>query len=318
MTAYLTRRLLSIIPLGIGVSVVLFILMQLAPGGPEFMLLGGVENPVINRELAARLREQMGLDAPIHVQYWRWFTSALSGDFGQSFFKGRPVMELISQRLGRTLVLTGSALTLAILLAIPIGIVSAVRQYSLWDYAGTTFALVGLSLPNFWLAILLILLFAVRWKLFPISGVGPIGQANLLSQLHHLVLPAAALATADLAILTRFVRSSILDVLGEDYIRTARGKGLAETVVMYRHALRNALIPVVTVIGLRLPSLIGGSVVIETIFAYPGIGLLAIESTILRDYPVIMGIAMLVAFMVIMSNLLVDLLYVRIDPRIRF
>jgi peptide/nickel transport system permease protein len=303
----------------LGISVILFLLMQLAPGGPELMMLGGVGGDgFFSPEVAAQIRESLGLNLPRHVQYVRWLRSAARGDLGRSFFKKTPVTDLIIEKLKPTVVLTASALLLAVGIAIPLGILSATKQYSVYEHVVTVLAFVGISIPAFWLGILLILVFAVQFNLFPISGIAPYGRDDLLTRLHHLVLPALTLAALKIAIFTRFMRSSALEVLSEDYIRTARAKGLAERVVVYKHALRNALIPLITVVGLQLPSLIGGAVVVETVFAYPGVGLLAVESTRLRDYPVIMGISMLVGVAVIVSNLIVDLLYAVVDPRIKY
>ncbi|MBI4279967.1 MAG: ABC transporter permease [Armatimonadetes bacterium] len=319
MTAYVARRILAIFPMILGISLLLFLLMNVAPGGPELMMLGGLGGEgFFSADVAAKIKQDLGLDAPLHVQYVRWFGSALRGDLGRSFFKKVPVLALIGEKLGPTLALTGSALVLAILLSVPLGIVSAVRQYSTFDHLTTTMAFLGISIPNFWLGILLILLLAVRFDLFPISGIAPYGNDTLVTRLHHLVLPVLTLTAPKIAVFTRFMRSSMLEVLAQDYIRTARAKGVLERAVIYRHALKNALIPVITVVGLNLPALIGGAAVIESVFAYPGIGHLAVESTRLKDYPVIMGISMLVAMVVILGNLLVDLLYATIDPRIKY
>lgn len=315
MRSYLIRRLLAVIPMLVGISIVLFLLMHLAPGGPEAVLLG----PDLSQEAAEQLRAQLGLDQPLPVQYVRWISAALQGNLGYSYKTGRPVVEEIGDRLGATLQLALAALVVAILVAVPVGILSATRPYSWLDNIATVGALFGVSFPSFWLGIMLILLFAGALQWLPASGLADYGmEHDIGNRLAHAVLPTLTLATTQMAVILRFTRSSLLEALKQDYIRTARAKGLLERLVILRHALRNALIPVVTVIGLSLRSLVGGAVLTETIFAWPGLGRLAVQAVIDRDYPLIMGINLLVAVVVIFANLLTDILYAILDPRIRF
>jgi peptide/nickel transport system permease protein len=298
-----------------GVSVVLFTLMRLAPGGPEAVLIGGE----FSQDVAAQVRERLGLDRPLLAQYGSWVLAALQGDLGRSFKTGDPVLTLILDRLGPTLQLTGGALALAFLVAVPLGVLAAVRRDTIWDTVASAVSLFGVSFPSFWLGIMLILLFSEAFHLLPPSGLSEYGrEGDLGARLRHAVLPTLTLGLIQMAALMRFTRSSLLEALRQDYVRTARAKGVPAGQVIWRHALRNALIPVVTVVGLSLPTLVGGAVLTETVFAWPGIGRLAVGAVFERDYPVIMGVNLLVAAVVITANLLTDLAYCLIDPRISY
>jgi peptide/nickel transport system permease protein len=299
----------------IGVSLVLFTLMRLAPGGPEAVLIGGE----FSQEVAGRIRHRLGLDRPLLVQYGSWALAALQGDLGRSFKTGDPVATLIWDRLPSTLQLTGGALAFALVVAVPLGVLAAVRRNTIWDTLGSAISLFGISFPSFWLGIMLILLFSELLRWLPPSGLSEYGQeGDLAVRLRHAVLPTLTLGLIQMAAFMRFTRSSLLEALRQDYVRTARAKGLAGGRVIWRHALRNALIPVVTVVGLSLPTLVGGAVLTETVFAWPGIGRLAVGAVFERDYPVIMGVNLLVGALVITANLLTDLVYCLIDPRISY
>jgi peptide/nickel transport system permease protein len=315
MVNYLARRLLMVVPILFGISLVSFAIMYVAPGQPAVMNL----DPTISVEARARQIEALGLNEPPHVQYVRWFGSVLQGDFGLSFSRRVPVAEMILERLPNTILLMAASAFIAILIAIPIGVLSARKPYSALDYSVTTGAFLGLATPNFWLGLMLIMVFSVQLGWTPVGGVATLGaEFNVLDRLHHLILPAIVLATADLAGLVRYTRSSMLEVLHQDYIRTARAKGLPEGTVIYKHGLRNGLIPVITIIGLMLPTFVGGAVIVESLFSWPGIGKLFIDAVFERDYPVIMGITMLGAVMTVLGNLLADLLYAVLDPRIEY
>jgi peptide/nickel transport system permease protein len=312
---YVLRRLAAVIPMLIGISVILFTIMNLAPGGPEAVLLGTDLSP----EAAQQLRSQMGLDKPLPVQYVRWAAAAAQGDLGYSYKSGRPVAQEINERLGATLELTVASLLVAVVLAVPVGVVAATRPYSLLDNVTTVGALIGVSFPSFWLGIMLIMLFSGSLHWLPASGLADYGlEGDWANRLSHAVLPTLTLASTQMATLARFTRSSVLDTLKLDYIRTARAKGLREWRVVLLHAVRNGLIPVVTVIGLSMRFVVGGAVLTETIFAWPGLGRLAVQAVTDRDYPVIMGINLLIAVVVICANLVTDLTYAAIDPRIRY
>ncbi|OLC59270.1 MAG: diguanylate cyclase [Candidatus Rokuibacteriota bacterium] len=299
----------------VGVTIILFAIMRVAPGGPEAVLVGGEFSP----ETAARVRQRLGLDRPLVAQYAGWAGAALRGDLGRSFKTNDPVATLIVDRLGPTLQLTAGALLFAIAVAVPLGVLAAVRRGSVWDTVGSAVSLFGVSFPSFWLGIMLILLFSEGWHLLPPSGLSEYGrEGDVTSRVRHAVLPTLTLGLIQMASFMRFTRSSLLEVLGQDYIRTARAKGLGSPRVIWRHALRNALIPVVTVVGLSLPTLVGGAVLTETVFAWPGIGRLAVGAVFERDYPVIMGVNVMVAAVVIVANLLTDLAYCVIDPRISY
>ncbi len=314
MGRYLLERAAQALVVLLVVSTLTFVMVTLAPGGPEIMMT--MESTPEQREALAH---QLGLDQPLLVRYVKWMGSAVRADFGRSFNDRRKVNEVIRERLPNTLLLGGTALALSILVGIPAGIISATRRYSSADHVVTFFSFVGLSIPAFWVAILLILLFTVRLNWLPASGMATPGTPFLLAdRVAHLVLPALVLATTTLPNLSRFMRSALIEEIGQDYVRTARAKGLPGRQVLSRHAIRNALIPVVTLLGIIVPRLVGGAVITETIFGWPGMGQLAVGATIGRDFPLIMGLTVVVAIVVIVSNLLVDLAYGWLDPRITY
>jgi peptide/nickel transport system permease protein len=303
MRTFLLRRLLQSLVVLLGVSFVVFAILFLT-GDPALVLLP----PDASAEDVRRFREIMGFNDPFLVQYGRFLTGALQGDFGQSVRHGEPAFGLVLERMPATFELAGAALLLALCLAIPAGILSAVRRNSLLDYVSTVVALFGQSLPTFWLGIMLILLFSVRFHLLPSSGRGT---------LEHLVLPAVTLGLFTTARITRLTRSGMLEVLNQDYIRTARAKGVSDRPVVWKHALKNAAIPIVTIVGIELGTLLGGSVITETIFAWPGVGRLSVQAIANRDYPVVQAAVFLLATTFVVVNLVVDLVYTYLDPRIR-
>ena len=314
LRTYILKRVGFAVLMLVGVSIILFTIMRLAPGGPEAVLIGGE----FSQEAAAQIRQRLGLDRPIALQYLGWAGAAVRGDLGRSFKTGDPVAALILDRLGPTLQLTAGALTLALVVAVPLGVLAAVRRGTIWDTLGSAVALFGVSFPSFWLGIMLILLFSEVLHLLPPSGLSEYGrEAELSARVRHAILPTLTLGLIQMASFMRFTRSSLLEVLRQDYVRTARAKGLGGARVVWRHALRNALIPVVTVVGLSLPTLVGGAVLTETVFAWPGIGRLAVGAVFERDYPVIMGNLVIVAVLTLVANLVADLAYGVVDPRIR-
>ncbi|WP_332629825.1 ABC transporter permease [Halalkalibacter flavus] len=315
MISYIIKRVVMMIPILFGISVLSFAIMYAAPGKPAIMNL----DPEIPPEVRESQIERLGLNDPIPVQYVRWLGNVVQGDFGTSYSRKIPVTDMILDRLPNTLLLMASSLFIAAIIAIPFGVISATRQYSLTDYGVTMGSFVGLATPNFWLGIMLIMLFSVQLGWTPVGGVATIGaEFSIIDRLHHLILPAFVLATADMAGLTRYTRSSMLEVVNQDYIRTARAKGFRERRVIYKHGLRNGLIPVITMFGLMLPTMIGGSAIVESVFNWPGIGKMFIDATFQRDYPVIMAITMFGALLTVIGNLIADILYAVLDPRIEY
>jgi peptide/nickel transport system permease protein len=318
MSHYLLRRLLISVPVLLGISIVLFTILALAPGDPfgELAL-----NPNVPPEVRFNLRKQFGLDDPVVVRYFRWLTSMLRGDWGYSFVSRLPVQELIFQRLLTTLFVLGSAYVLALLIALPVGILSAVKPYSIFDQFATTFAFIGYSLPTFFTGLLFILVFSIYLDWLPFiysSTIEATGMAWLLEHLRQAAMPIAVLGLFEAASLTRFVRASMLEVINQDYVTTARSKGLPERRTILKHALRNALIPVVTIIALQIPTIFTGAVITEQIFRVPGIGSLLIASIESTDTPVVMAITFVYAALVILFNLMADILYGVLDPRISY
>jgi len=311
MLTYIVRRLLILIPVLVGVTLIIFSLMHVS-GDPVRLMYG----PNVPKEKVDEKRIELGLDKPIYVQYGNWINQLLHGDFGSSIHVQDRVSNLIRARIGATLELTLVALVFTLFFSIPIGVVSAVKPYTAFDNVGRIFALFWVSMPYFWLGLVFMLLFGVRLHWLPISGRG--GSLWSITGLRHILLPALTLGLPPLALFMRLVRSSMLEVINEDYIRTARSKGLRERRVIFRHGLRNALIPVVTLLGLRLPWLFGGAVITETVFAWPGMGRLLVDAVTQRDYPTVQGIVLILAIFVILSNLFADLAYAYIDPRIRY
>ena len=313
MAGYITRRLLALAPVLLIVATVGFFLIYLTPGDPAAVMLG----PDATDEDLAALRQIMGLDRPLLVQLGRWYARMLRGDLGYSIFLQRPVLQAIYERLEPTGLLTALSLLLAIAIGVPAGIAAAVRRNTWVDQASMGVALVGVSVPNFWLGLNLILLFSVYLGLFPVAGYVPLAESPA-GTLRTLVLPAVTLGISASALIARMTRSSMLEVLGQDYVRTARAKGNRERRVVYWHALRNAMIPTVTVIGLALGGLLAGAVVTETVFALPGVGRLVISSVLRRDYPVVLGVLMFIAAIYVLVNLLIDIIYVYLDPRVKY
>ena len=300
----------------VGVTIMSFVLLKSTPGGPMSIYR---ERADVTRADVARLRQQLGLDDPVPVQYARWVGNLVRGDWGDSFVTNERVIDRIAQRLPATLLLMGSAYVLTLLIAIPVGVLAAVRQYSWFDYLATGVAFIGLSMPVFWFGLLLILLFSVQLGWLPTSGIATIGAGfDPLDIVKHLIMPTCVLALVFAGGYTRYLRTSMLEVIRQDFVRTARSKGLAERLVIMRHAFRNALIPVVTLLALDVPELFTGAVVTETIFAWPGMGRLYLESLARLDYSVLMAILTVSALLVILSNLLADVVYAYLDPRIRY
>jgi peptide/nickel transport system permease protein len=316
MTSYIARRTLQMIPLLLGITVVLFGVIQAAPGGPEAALLES--DRFIDPAVIEAYRVRLGVDQPVPVQYVRWLGAALRGDLGISFSTTRPVSEMIVERLPATLELMGASFVLAAVLAFGLGIFSAVRQYSWFDYIGTGMSFVGIAMPVFWFALILQLVFAVWLRWLPVAGTETVGASSLGDHLLHLVLPSIVLSLRYVAGWSRYLRSSMLVVLRSDFVRTARAKGLSERTVVGGHALRNAMIPVISVMALNLSGLFSGAVITETIFAWPGIGRMFVQAMFSRDYPLLMGILLLGSTMVVVFNLLADILYAVLDPRIRY
>jgi len=328
----IVRRIIGAVPVLLGISFLVFLLMHLAPGDPVTLLLGDNATP----DEVARVRHEWGLDQPLVLQYWQFISRAVIGDFGRSLKFGEPVIKLVFERLPATVELASMSLLVAILISIPIGTYSAIKRDTLFDHAGTGVALIGVSLPNFWLGIMLIYFLGGQWNLLPVAGrieygieIKPITKlflvdslltanfAGFWSAVQHLLMPAVTLGTALAAIVTRITRSSVLEVMRQDYVTTARAKGLSEGVVIRRHILRNAMITVVTILGLQLGALLNGSVITETVFSYPGIGDLLIQSISVRDYKLTQVLILFFGVIYFVVNLLVDMLYTLIDPRIK-
>jgi peptide/nickel transport system permease protein len=340
MGRYIVRRLLIAVPLLIGVSLILYFLMRLAPGGPEAVY---GQNPHMRAEDIERLKSLMGLNDPIHVAYGKWLWQFVQGNLGNSLFTGRSVGEMLGERIPNTIILMGASLVLSLVVGVAFGVISAIKQYSAFDYSVTTFAFFGYSMPTFWFGILMMMIFAANdysFTLFgtyysfghwlPAAGMFSAGFEGGLPELMrsptlagvgdllmHMVLPVTVLCIVSIAGWSRFARSSMLEVIRMDYIRMARAKGLSERVVIGKHALRNAMIPVITIVALAIPGLFAGAVITEQIFAWPGVGQLAVNAIVNRDYPVLQGVILTIALLVTLVNLAVDALYVVLDPRLR-
>jgi peptide/nickel transport system permease protein len=314
MVNYILRRLLALIPVLIGITFLVFLILHLSPGDPALIILG----PKATATSLAQLRHELGLDQPFLVQYFRWIGNILQGDWGRSIQMKREVLPLLLQRFQATAFLTLLATLFAVVFGILVGITSATRQYSLWDRISMVGVLVGFSIPVFWLGIMLQILFSLVLNLLPVSGMQSPGETGFLDLLKHSILPAITLATGATVIIARMTRSSMLEVLSQDYIRTAHAKGVREKWVIYKHALRNALISVITVIGLQVGYLLGGDILVEIVFSWPGIGLLMMNGIMARDFPIVQGAVLLVASSYVIVNLIVDLLYAYVDPRIHY
>ncbi len=321
MLTYIIKRMFLMVPILIGITVLSFGVMRLATGGPAEAQMNF--SAKASAEARERLRKLYGADQPFYKQYATWLTKFMTLDFGEAFADGRKVKDKILERLPITLTINLLSLGLVLLIAIPVGIMSATRQYSLLDRFTTIFVFVGFSTPSFWLALLLIYLFGVQWGVLPISGIhslditGLTFWGRLSDEANHLILPVFVSAFGGLAGFSRYVRNNMLEVMRQDYIRTARAKGLTEHLVIYKHALRNALMPVITILGLSLPGIIGGSVIMETVFGIPGMGQLMYQAVLSRDYNLVMGILVPGAFLTMLGNFLADVAYAFTDPRVR-
>jgi peptide/nickel transport system permease protein len=311
---FLLYRLLQNLVLLVLVSMVGYGVLHLAPGGPlsQFALTPGMTQAEL-----ARLAEQMGLNRPLPVQYWDWFTRLLVGDWGESFRDNQPVLDKVLTHLGPTLELIVASTLIAVLLGSWIGILGAIRRYSLFDYLATIGAMVALSIPTFWFGLVVIYIFSLQLGILPSGNRTTVGDGSFLDWLHHLIAPALVLSLVTVAIWSRYMRSSMMEVVNQDYIRTARAKGAPERVVLIRHAVRNAILPMISVLAVQLPTLLSGALVTETVFTWPGLGRLFIDSLGYRDYPVVMGILMFSAVFVLLANWIADILYAVVDPRIR-
>jgi peptide/nickel transport system permease protein len=305
MTSYILKRLALTIPILLLIVIIVFLLIKLIPGDAVSAMQGQTKLSAAQMEA---IREVLGLDLPLHVQLGRYLGGLLQGDLGRSLFGARPVRDLIAANLPATLVLTIAGMSVAMLIGIPLGILAAIKQNSIWDVGATTLGLAGVSVPAFWLGLMLIQLFAVNLGWLPITGQG--GSS--------LIMPAVALGLAEAAIITRMTRASLVEVLRADFVRTARAKGLIERVVIGRHALRNAFLPVLTMLGMQFGSLFGGAVIVENVFARQGLGTLVTQAVINRDFPVVQGCVLVAAVLYVLVNLLVDVLYVVVDPRIKY
>ena len=315
MKRYIARRLLLLVPVLAGVSIIVFMVMHLSPGDPVDIMLG----TQATQEDRTRLRADLGLDQPLPVQYVRWLGHVVRGDLGRSLWMRRPVLGEVLGRLQATLILTGTALLLSTTLGLALGVASATRPNSLLDRVSAMASLFGASMPSFWLGIVLMVVFALRLGWLPASGMyAPYGGGDLRDLLAHLALPAVTLAAASVTIIARLTRATMLETLGQDYIRTARAKGVVERGVVLRHGLKNAMIPILTVIGVQAGYLLGGAVLTETVFAWPGVGTLMVQGILARDFPLVQGCVLVVALSFVLVNLVVDLLYAWFDPRIRY
>ncbi len=323
MQAYIIRRLLMMIPMMIGVTLISFVVIHLAPGDPTELMTD--MNPNASPESLAKLRELYHLDEPLPVQYFYWLKKIVKLDFGHSFSSdARPVFDKIKERIPITLLINGLSLFIVLILAIPIGVYSAISPYSIFDKATTIFVFLGFSMPTFWLALLLMLLFGVHLGWLPVSGLESFNHDSMsgfdqfIDHAKHLLLPVLVSGLTSLAGLSRFARQNMLEVVRQDYVTTARAKGLSENVVIFKHCLKNAFLPIVTLLALSIPGLIGGSVIFESIYSIPGMGLLFFQSVMSRDYPLIMGVLVIGSILTLLANLLADICYAFVDPRISY
>jgi peptide/nickel transport system permease protein len=313
MKEYIFHRLVLLVPTVLGVTVIVFLMMHFIPGDPVALLLGDY----YTEATAAAIRAQYGLDKPLHIQYFLWLKRLFVGDWGSSIIANRPIFDDLMRRLPITLELIILSMAFALLIAIPAGVIAALRPYSWRDYGAMTTALIGVSVPEFFMGILLILFFSLLWGILPAVGYVPLTE-SLWGNLQHMILPAVTLGLARAALLTRLVRASMMEVIRLDYITTARAKGVREWAVVLKHALKNALIPTVTVLGLQVGFLIGGAIIVETVFSVPGVGSFGISAISLRDYPQVQAFVLLFALGFVLINLTVDVLYAFLDPRIKY
>jgi peptide/nickel transport system permease protein len=310
---YTLRRLLAIIPVLFIVSIIVFMIVHLTPGNPAFIILGEDSSP----EAVEQLEQQLGLDKPIVVQYFDWLRNIFVGDLGQSVYSEQQVTQIIEERIGPTFSLMIISMLFTLIVAIPTAIFIVWKRNTVLDPLFLSGSLLGTSIPEFWLALLLVLGFGVSIPIFPVAGYIPISD-GLINWLHHLILPGIVLAAVEIGLIARMLRDSMLESVNQDYTKTARGKGVKESTVLIKHVFSNALIPTTTVIGVTVAGLLGGTIIIETIFTIPGVGQLLIDSIHRRDYPVIQGVVLFIAFIYVLINLIVDLLYAFLDPRIRY
>lgn len=317
MTQYIIRRLLISIGVLLGVTVFVFVLINLMPGDPiDFMI---PQDSSLSEEAVTAMRVRLGLDKPAPVRYFTWLKETLRGNLGYRFKNFDPVGPTLARRIGPTLLLAGAALFLGVVVGVPLGIFSATYKYSFFDVLCTSIAFLGISLPAFFAGLVGLYLFSLRWQIFPAGGMtSVVSGGSFRDIMHHLTLPAIILSLNYSALMLRYTRSSMLEVMTQDYVRTARAKGLTETSLLTRHALRNALIPIITVLGLSVPSLVGGAVFIESIFSWPGMGTLFLDAITSRDYPMIMAMTLVIAATILLVNILVDVFYAAANPRIRY
>ncbi|CAM4296925.1 peptide ABC transporter permease [Bacillus manliponensis] len=313
MRTVIVKRLLNAIPLLFVISIISFVLIKLAPGDPVRNFVTPNMSPVD----VERMRASLGLDQPIYIQYVLWLKSILSGDFGYSLLSHKPVFELIVERLPATIGLMGLSLILSFCIAIPLGLLSGIKKNSLFDRIVNFISYVGISMPVFWFALLLIYLFSLKWNLLPSMGMRTVGEDSILDVIKHGILPCTVLAFQNVSVYVRYIRSSTVQQLGEEYVQTQYAYGASRRSVLFGHVLRNVLIPIVTIFGLSIPSLVGGAFITETVFSWPGLGSLGVNSIFKFDYPVIMAITLLSSVMLILGNLIADILYGIVDPRIR-
>ena len=318
MFKYILKRIAGAIPLILIITIITFVIVRNAPGDPTKMFI----SPNTRPEDRERIKANLGLDKPLHIQYGIWLKNfVLKGDLGYSLINGRPVLDSIMERVPATLLLMGISYVLSIIIALPLGIYSAVKPYSIFDYIFTFFSFLGLSMPPFWLALMVIWLFSLKFPIFPPMGMNMLVDASFWDSLKdlswHLVLPVFVLTVRNLASWSRYIRSSLIEVTGQDYIRTAKSKGLTDMKVLTVHALRNALLPFITVVALSIPEILAGAFIVEQIFAWPGMGRLGMEAVFHRDYTILMGDILISAFLVVFANILADIFYGIADPRIR-
>lgn len=319
MRQYVVRRILQSVPILLGITLLTFMIMQLAPGNPMMTMI----DPNVSMEELARAEQSLGLDRPLIVQYWSWLGQIVQGNLGYTIRTGQSVSALIMARLPATLLLTSTAFVMSFILGVPLGVFSAWNKYSIPDYVLTVIAFIGISIPGFFLGLAMIYIFALQFGWLPTSGLMSIGMdyegtTYLIDRIRHLIMPAVVLALPNMAAVMRFTRSSMIEVLTHDYVRTARSKGLNMPVVMFKHALRNSLIPVITLFGLSIPFLFGGAYIAEQVFNWPGMGSLGINAITGREYPVVMGLNLFTSTLVLLGNLIADILYAFVDPRIRY
>ena len=319
MFKYIIKRLLIAIGVLFGVSIIIFALIHMQPGNPYSTMV----DPRVSKEVMKEMLTKVGYYDPLPMKYIKWITRALHGDFGYSIYYGAPVLDVINSRIWNTVLLSAFSLLFSILIAIPCGVISAIKKHSFFDYFCTIISFIGISIPAFFFGLLLIKWFAFDLKLLPVSGMKTIGEnynglEKIIDILKHLILPGVVLAFLQMASFMKYTRASMLEVLNKEYMKTARGKGLSKNKTIWKHGFKNALIPIVTILCLQVPFLFSGALLTETIFVWPGIGRLNYEALLNRDYPLIMGILMIIAIIILLSNLLADILYALIDPRIKY